>query len=132
ATASGLQSLPPALRDPWQTDTRGTGETIRAAITAGADAVLLGVGGSATHDLGLGAFSALGWRAERADGSPLPRLNPATWSEIVRLESDATPLPPIRIACDVSNPLLGPRGAATVFAPQKGLQPQDLPRLEAA
>ncbi len=130
ASASGLQSLAPAERDPWQTDTRGTGELIRAAIEAGAEAILLGVGGSATHDVGVGALTALGWQALRADGSPITRVCPAGWSELSQLIPGELTLPPIRIACDVSNPLLGPRGAATVFGPQKGLQAGDRDRLE--
>ncbi|WP_221029550.1 glycerate kinase [Actomonas aquatica] len=131
ASASGLQSLAPADRDPWQTDTRGTGQLIRAAIDAGAEALLLGVGGSATHDVGIGALTALGWQALRADGSPIERVCPAGWGELAQLVPSLLTLPPIRIACDVANPLLGERGAATVFGPQKGLQPADLPRLEA-
>ncbi len=131
ASASGIQSLSQALRDPWQTDTGGTGQLIRAAMDAGADAVLLGLGGSATNDLGLGALFALGWRAEDAAGNPVPHAHPASWSHIHRLVPTDLTLPPIRIACDVSNPLLGPRGASAVFGPQKGLKPDDLPRLEA-
>ena len=131
ACASGLQALPPEQRDPWATDTRGTGELMRAAITAGADAILLGVGGSATHDVGLGALVALGWRAECADGSPAPQICPSGWPEVARLVPSGETLPPIRIACDVTNPLLGPRGAATVFGPQKGLRDEPRSLLEA-
>ncbi|MCF3649827.1 glycerate kinase [Synoicihabitans lomoniglobus] len=130
AAASGLQSLTAAERDPWHTDTRGTGQLICDALAAGADAVLLGVGGSATHDVGLGALTALGWRAERADGSDIERICPAGWSELTKLIPGTAPLPAIRIACDVSNPLLGERGAAAVFGPQKGLRAEDLARLE--
>lgn len=132
ATASGLQALPPAERDPWHTDTRGTGELMRAALAAGADAVLLGVGGSATHDLGLGALTALGWQALDRAGHPIAAPTPATWPDLERLVPTAAGWPPIRIACDVTNPLLGPRGAAAVFAPQKGLRPGDKSRLETA
>ncbi len=131
ASASGLQQLTPAERDPWLTSSRGTGELIRAAIDAGADAVLLGVGGSATHDLGLGALTALGWQALRPDGSAMVHPCPANWSDLAQFVATPAALPPIRIACDVSNPLLGERGAATVFAPQKGLRPADRDRLEA-
>ena len=131
ASASGLQSLAPEQRDPWTTDTRGTGELMRAAIAAGAQAILLGVGGSATHDVGLGALSVLGWRAEREDASLVASVCPSGWSELARLVPSGETLPPIRIACDVTNPLLGKRGAATVFGPQKGLRAGDLTRLEA-
>lgn len=130
ATASGLQSLNPEERDPWQTDTRGTGELIRAAAEAGADAILLGVGGSATNDLGLGALTALGWQARRADGSAIGAPCPATWADIASLHPGDVSLPAVRIACDVANPLLGDRGATAVFGPQKGLKADDFPQLE--
>ena len=132
ATASGLESLAPADRNPWLTDSRGTGEAIQAAIRAGAEAVLLGVGGSATNDVGVGALQPLGWTAINAAGDPIRQVAPAGWRDLVgfEFESQGTPLPPIRIACDVANPLLGPRGATTIFGPQKGLQSSDRDALE--
>ena len=123
ASASGLELVPRDQRDPWQTTTYGTGELIRAAAQAGAGAILLGVGGSATNDLGLGALAALGFKF------PLVPV-PAAWRQLTRLEGRIT-LPPVFIACDVTNPLLGPHGATATFGPQKGLKPDDLPRLEA-
>jgi len=123
ASASGLELLPLDQRDPWQTTTYGTGELIRTAAQAGAGAILLGVGGSATNDLGLGALAALGFKF------PLVPV-PAAWGQLTRLDGRVT-LPPVFIACDVTNPLLGPQGATTTFGPQKGLQPADRPRLEA-
>jgi glycerate kinase len=132
AAASGLALLPPGLRDPWQATTHGTGQLIRGAAEMGAGAVLLGVGGSATHDLGLGALEALGLEFRAADGRRLRPPIPAHWEALERIEGEVyTSIPPIRIACDVSNPLLGPRGAAAVYAPQKGLRPEDYDRLEA-
>ena len=130
ATASGLESLAPADRNPWLTDSRGTGEAIQAAFRAGAEAVLLGVGGSATNDVGVGALQSLGWTAINAAGDPIRQVAPAGWRDLVGFELQGPPLPPIRIACDVANPLLGPRGATTVFGPQKGLQPADRDALE--
>jgi glycerate kinase len=131
ASASGLALLPAAERDVWQTTSLGTGELIRAATHHGAAAILLGVGGSATHDLGLGALAALGLGFQSASGARIHPPVPARWPEIVRLHGGITPpVPPIRIACDVSNPLLGPRGAAATYGPQKGLQAADLPRLD--
>jgi glycerate kinase len=106
---------------------------IRTASELGAGAVLLGIGGSATHDLGLGALSALGFEFRGADGAKIRPPVPAQWPRLTRIEGALYPsIPPIRIACDVSNPLLGPRGAAAVYAPQKGLLPEDFERLEAA
>jgi len=91
------------------------------------------VGGSATHDLGLGALSALGLEFRNATGSAIRPPVPAHWDQIVTIDGAlSTTIPPIHIACDVSNPLLGPSGAATVFAPQKGLHADELPALEEA
>ena len=124
ASASGLEQVPREQRDPWQATSYGTGQLLRYAAEEKADAILLGVGGSATNDLGLGALAALGFKF--ADGP-----SPARWAHITRLEAVALQLPPIFIACDVTNPLLGPHGATATFGPQKGLRPEDLPRLEA-
>ncbi len=123
ASASGLELVPPERRDPWRTTTRGTGELIGRARDAGATVILLGVGGSATNDLGVGALAALGWTFDR---DPLPE----NWPHIRQVGGGAK-LPRIFIACDVVNPLLGPRGATATFGPQKGLKPADVPRLEA-
>ena len=133
ASASGLALLAPADRDPWQTHTLGTGELIRlAAARSGVAAILLGVGGSATHDLGLGALAALGLTFHASDNALVSPPTPAHWSRISRLSGSlpTATLPPIRIACDVTNPLLGPRGAAATYGPQKGLRPADLARLD--
>ncbi len=131
AAASGLALLPPESRDPWLTTTTGTGELIRLAARPGVVAILLGVGGSATSDLGLGALSALGLNFVSATGELVDPPTPSRWREIARLDG-ALPgdLPPLRIACDVANPLLGPDGAAAVYGPQKGLRPADLSRLD--
>jgi len=131
ASASGLALLEPEDRDPWETTTIGTGELIRTATELGAAAILLGVGGSATHDLGLGALVALGLELESARGQSVYPPIPARWREVNRIAGSVNPpVPPIRIACDVSNPLLGPNGAAATYGPQKGLRPADLPRLD--
>lgn len=130
ASASGLESLAPAERNPWLTDSRGTGEAIMAAFHAGAEAVLLGVGGSATNDLGLGALHALGWIAVTVDDQPIRQLAPVGWGDLAGFRPPAKSLPPLRIACDVANPLLGDRGATTVFGPQKGLPPGDRDTME--
>ena len=130
ATASGLALLPAGERDPWQTTSRGTGELIAHAALLGAQVVLLGVGGSATNDLGLGALGALGLRYLTADGREISPPVPATWAAIEQIEGRvAAPL--IRIACDVANPLLGPQGCSAIYGPQKGLTAADLPRMEA-
>jgi len=131
AAASGLALLPAAARDPWHTTSFGTGELLRAAAERGAAAIVLGVGGSATHDLGLGALAALGLEFRSTSGEIITPPVPVRWPQIAQLAGAAHPaLPPIRIACDVTNPLLGPRGAAAVYGPQKGLRAADLARLD--
>ncbi len=132
ATASGLALLASDERDPWQTTTLGTGELIQFARSQGAAAILLGVGGSATNDLGLGALNAMGLQLHDAQNQSVTPPVPQTWPRIVKLASTIDPAtPPIRIACDVANPLLGPNGAAAIYGPQKGLRAEDLPKLEA-
>ena len=132
ASASGLALLAEADRDPWHTTTFGTGELMRLAQERGAAAILLGVGGSATHDLGLGALAALGLEFESRSGAPITPPVPAAWPGLVRISGRITPgVPPVRIACDVTNPLVGPRGAAATYGPQKGLRPADFARLDA-
>jgi glycerate 2-kinase len=131
AQASGLALLPADQRNPWQTSTRGTGELLRAAAATGADAILLGVGGSATHDVGLGALSVLGLQCHELDGKAVALPVPETWAAVAKITGRIEPpLPPLIVACDVTNPLMGTFGAANVFAPQKGLQPEDFTRLE--
>jgi glycerate 2-kinase len=131
ASASGLALLEPEDRDVWETTTVGTGELIRTATELGAAAILLGVGGSATHDLGLGALAALGLEFQNARGGAVFPPIPARWREINHVDGRVDPpVPPIRIACDVSNPLLGAKGAAATYGPQKGLRPGDLARLD--
>jgi glycerate kinase len=133
AAASGLALVPPAARDPWRTTSYGTGQLLAAATTRGVRAILLGVGGSATHDLGLGALGALGLRFLDAHGSPIFPPTTSAWEHIARLAGHVpAAFPPLRLACDVANPLLGPSGAAATFAPQKGMVPADLPALESA
>ena len=132
AQSSGIALLRPDQLDPWQTSTYGFGQLIQAALDAGADALLVGLGGSATHDLALGALQALGIQFLDAQQNPIPRPpSPATWSHLQAIAPAHRAFPPLRIACDVQNPLLGPDGAAAIFGPQKGLQPPDLPRLDA-
>jgi glycerate kinase len=106
-----VQDLP---LQPKQASTFGTGELLLAAMASGARQVILGIGGSATNDGGLGVAVALGWRFFRANGSAFqPTL--VTILEAVRIERPADPLPEILVACDVDNPLLGPRGATRVY-----------------
>jgi glycerate kinase len=132
AAASGLALLPPELRDPWHATSYGTGQLMRAAAELGAKGIVLGVGGSATSDLGIGALAALGLEFRGEDGARFRTAVPAEWQHITRIEGEVFPsIPPVWIACDVDNPLLGPRGAAATYGPQKGLAADDVPRLDA-
>lgn len=131
ASASGIELLARDQRDPWHTTTYGTGELLARAIAKRAGLIVLGVGGSATNDLGLGALAALGFKFFAANGTPVQVPVPAQWSRIARIEPVTLDLPPIAIACDVTNPLLGPTGATATYGPQKGLTTADIPRLEA-
>lgn len=132
AQASGLALLAPAERDVWQCTSRGTGELLAQASRLQADHILLGVGGSASSDLGLGALSALGFRFLDSKGEAVEPPCPEAWSRIVEIEGAPLPgLPAVSVACDVTNPLLGAQGAAAVYGPQKGLQRADLARHEA-
>ena len=129
--ATGLALLEPAERNPWLTTTLGTGELIGHAADQHARAILLGIGGSATNDLGLGALEAVGLEFRDANGDPLKHLTPEKFGSVVRIAGEPWPhLPDLRIACDVRNPLLGPNGCTAIFGPQKGLAEGDFSRLE--
>jgi glycerate kinase len=132
ASASGLDLVAAPARDPWLASTLGTGQLLSAAAEDGPSLLLLGLGGSATNDLGLGALAALGFRFLDAAGGHVATPTPSTWERIIRIERPAAlRLPALLLACDVNNPLLGPRGATATFGPQKGLPAADVPRLEA-
>lgn len=112
-------------------DSRGLAPLLLAAAQAGAERLLIGLGGSASNDGGFGLARALGWRFFDAKGAPIHR-----WADLDRLErleppSQPPPLPELDIAVDVRNPLLGPEGATAIYGPQKGLTAQQLPRAEA-
>lgn len=123
ASASGLERVSPADRDPMAASTFGTGLLIHAAIDAGADRIVLGLGGSATTDGGTGLAHAFGFRFLDAHDCDIA-LGGGALVDLARIDdsrvSDSIKNVPIVLACDVTNPLTGPEGAAHVFAPQKG------------
>ena len=122
ASVAGLEQVPQAQRHPRHCTTRGVGELIRIAVAEEADAILLGIGGSATSDLGLGALEALGLQF-----CPSGQVTPAQWPAIEQITgSIELTVPPIYIACDVDNPLLGTNGAAAVYGRQKGLEANEI------
>jgi glycerate 2-kinase len=133
ASTSGLAQVPPARRDPWRTTTVGLGELILAATVHDPAAIVIGLGGSATNDLGLGALARLGLRCLTKHNQLIDPPYPAEWPRVKRLEGNlATNLPPLHLACDVSNPLFGAQGATAVFGPQKGLPHAKIANLEDA
>ena len=131
ARASGLPLL--ARPDPMGAHTTGLGEVLGRALDSGATRILAGLGGSASTDGGAGALAALGARFLDAAGQPLPpgggALAALAGADLSRLR----PPPPDGVTClaDVTAPLLGPRGAAAVFGPQKGADAAQIARLEA-
>ena len=119
AEASGLSRVTASERDAIAATSAGTGDLIRAAIESGAMSIVLAIGGSATTDGGAGLLRALGAVADRdAPSADLAGLDP-------RL-ADVD----FAVACDVSNPLLGPSGAAAIYGPQKGASPADVAHLD--
>jgi len=136
ASASGLWLVRPEDRDPLRTTTFGTGLLIMAALEAGAVEVIVGIGGSATVDGGCGAAQALGVSFVDVDGEgcicgmgggALSTLGSIDISDLYAPAAEAR----IRVACDVTNPLIGPDGAAAVYGPQKGATSEMVDELEA-
>ena len=120
AAASGLRLLQPHEHNPLQTSTFGTGELIQEVINKGAKRLILGIGGSATTDGGIGMASALGWCFMDENGENLTP-NGVNLGKIQKIIPPLTfPQINIQVACDVTAPLYGPTGAAYVYAPQKG------------
>lgn len=134
AAASGLALLKPKERNPMVTTTRGTGELIRHALKLGAKHILVGIGGSATNDGGTGMARALGVRFYDVRGNPLPEGGGAL-ARLVRIDmrghDPRLKRVSVEVACDVDNPLVGPHGAARVYAPQKGATPAMVKKLDA-
>ena len=133
AEASGLWLLAESQRDALQATSFGTGQLLHAAIEQRCAKVLLCVGGSATVDGGSGCLQALGWRFFDVAGDELRQpMCGGLLARVARIAPPpAIPAFEIEILCDVDNPLLGPRGAAPVFAPQKGANPEQVRALEA-
>ncbi len=136
AQAAGLERLPAAQRNPWHTTTFGVGQMITAALDAGATRILLGVGGSMTNDAGCGMAQALG--ARFFDDHDALITSPITGGDLQRVRRvDLTGVDPrltpgsLEVACDVTNPLYGPHGAAHVYARQKGADDEMINALDA-
>ena len=138
AAASGLALLAEVDRDPMATTTFGTGELIRAAVDMGVRHIIVGLGGSATVDGGIGCAQACGHTIILQDGEAVSMSEPLTGADIGRVvlikrhRGEATDRVKITIASDVNNVLCGPLGAARIFGPQKGATPRQVEILDAA
>ncbi|MBA3876890.1 MAG: glycerate kinase [Anaerolinea sp.] len=126
AAASGLSRLAPGELDPIGATTHGAGDLLRAALDAGVRRVVLGIGGSATTDGGRGIVEALGASVSAADADRGARPVVSLAGLDPRLGGVS-----LEVACDVTNPLLGERGAAATYAPQKGASPAQVRELDA-
>ena len=134
AAASGLALVAPNLRNPLKTTTFGTGELIKAAMDAGARHLVIGIGGSATNDGGAGMLQALGVKLLNHDDRQIG-FGGGSLANLARI--DISGMDPrlkqcsIEAACDVNNPLTGPKGASRIFGPQKGATAEMVAQLDA-
>lgn len=126
AAASGLALLSTEERNPLLTSTYGTGQLIKDALDKGAKQIILGIGGSATTDGGIGMAMALGYRFYNKNNKQLPPKGESL-NKISRIDTEESDRRlagvSITVACDVTNPLFGPNGAAYIYGPQKGADP---------
>tara|TARA_R110000851_G_scaffold226470_1_gene379175 strand:- start:4825 stop:5994 length:1170 start_codon:yes stop_codon:yes gene_type:complete len=135
AAASGLHHVPLTQRNPLLTTSFGTGELIADALNRGIRHIILGLGGSATNDAGAGMMQALGVKLSDIAMTPLP-FGGAALTTLHHV--DVQSLHPaikdcvIEVACDVDNPLCGPRGASAIFGPQKGATTEMIEQLDQA
>lgn len=135
AEASGLPLVPKAERDPLRATTFGTGELVADAINRGVEEIIIGLGGSATNDGGVGFAQALGVRFIGHDGAPITDpLGGGRLDEIhaidTRWVNPGLALVKMSVACDVTNPLTGDKGASHVYGPQKGATPEMVQKLD--
>lgn len=134
AAASGIELINPIDLNPMKATTFGTGQLMRHLIESGHRHIVIGIGGSATVDGGTGMAQALGFRfidqqgsyIETHGGKILSKISNIDRSMMLNELSETS----IQIACDVTNPLTGPNGAAAIFGPQKGATPDMIPQLD--
>lgn len=128
AEASGIVLVKREELNPWKASTVGVGEMILDAVKRGCRDFLIGIGGSATTEGGIGMLQALGYEFYDGQGHLLPPL----FESLAKIEKiSAAHVPDVlkecrfRIACDVTNPLCGTNGAVSIFGPQKGVKPEE-------
>lgn len=129
AAAAGITLVPDNKRNPLYTTTYGVGEILLDAMHKGCRHFIIGIGGSATNDGGVGMLQALGYDMLNADGKPVP-FGAAGLKVLCRID-DSRVTPELkecsfRIACDVTNPLCGEKGCSAIYGPQKGASPEDI------
>ncbi|SKA29618.1 glycerate kinase [Photobacterium toruni] len=133
AAASGLHLVSPELRNPLLTTSYGTGELILAALDQGVEHIIVGIGGSATNDGGIGMAQALGVQLLDNNGQPLgfggQALAQLATIDISHIDPRLATIK-LEVACDVDNPLCGEKGASHVFGPQKGATPTMVAELD--
>jgi glycerate 2-kinase len=131
STASGIGTLEPWQRDPYTASTFGTGQVILKAIQMGAEEIILGLGGSATVDMGLGILNALGILFLDQNGREIPAFAPHFLEKIKHIQKTST-IPKVKFTClcDVKNLFFGENGAVKVYGPQKGLRLIQVPDFE--
>lgn len=133
AAASGLHLVSPELRNPLLTTSYGTGELILAALDQGVEHIIVGIGGSATNDGGIGMAQALGVQLLDSNGQPLgfggQALAQLATIDISHIDPRLATIK-LEVACDVDNPLCGEKGASHVFGPQKGATPTMVAELD--
>ena len=135
AQAAGITLVSGVEKNPLRTTTFGVGEMIKDAIAQGCRRFIVGIGGSATNDAGAGMLQALGFRLQDADGRDIP-FGGGALSSVSKIDrggalqelGECT----FRIACDVTNPLCGEKGASAVYGPQKGATPEMVETLDSA
>jgi glycerate kinase len=134
ASASGIELIGRDRLNPLKASSYGTGELIAAALDTGARELIIGIGGSATNDGGIGMISALGFTVLDEKGRPVGQGGEAL-AKIAAVDASGADKRlknvSIKVACDVTNPLLGPGGASAVFGPQKGATPEMVKVLDA-
>jgi glycerate kinase len=121
SAASGLAMVSDLPLDPATASTHGTGLMLQDSIKRGASRIVIGIGGSATNDAGIGMAAALGFRFLDANDSPLEPII-SRMDNLAKIEPSSFSLPEILVACDVNNPLLGSHGCTRVYGTQKGVQ----------
>ncbi|MGL5675947.1 MAG: glycerate kinase family protein [Cellulosilyticaceae bacterium] len=133
AEAAGLSLVPVDKRNPLYTSTYGVGEMIKACIEKGCRKFIVGIGGSATNDAGLGMLMALGFKFLDQAGNSVQQGGQGL-NEVVTVDT-ANVIPELcecefKVACDVNNPLYGANGAAAIYGPQKGATPEIVEQLD--